>query len=126
MSFRPINRQTDYLFPPSMNNWLPEKHLARFVVETVEEFDLTRFVSAYRSTGSASYHPSLLLSLLIYWVVCQPQDRAGHDSVAFRYIAADSHPDHDTLAAFRRRFFKFSLIHRDSLFVNSAVPNTSD
>mgnify|MGYP003411544852 CR=1 FL=1 len=115
MSFRPINRQTDYLFPPSMNNWLPEKHLARFVVETVEEFDLTRFVSAYRSTGSASYHPSLL-----------PQDRAGHDSVAFRYIAADSHPDHDTLAAFRRRFFKFSLIHRDSLFVNSAVPNTSD
>ncbi|GKS70467.1 hypothetical protein W03_24710 [Nitrosomonas sp. PY1] len=66
MSFRPINRQTDYLFPPSMNNWLPEKHLARFVVETVEEFDLTRFVSAYRSTGSASYHPSLLLSLLIY------------------------------------------------------------
>ena len=44
MSFRPINRQTDYLFPPSMNNWLPEKHLARFVVETVE----------------------LLLSLLIY------------------------------------------------------------
>ena len=66
MSFRPINRQTDYLFPPSMNNWLPEKHLARFVVETVEEFDLTRFVSAYRSTGSASYPPSLLLSLLIY------------------------------------------------------------
>ena len=52
MSFRPINRQTDYLFPPSMNDWLPEKHLARFVVETVEEFDLTRFVSAYRGNQS--------------------------------------------------------------------------
>lgn len=111
MSFRPINRQTDYLFPPSMNDWLPEKHLARFVVETVEELDLTRFVSAYRGTGSASYHPALLLSLLIYGYATgvfasRKIERATHDSVAFRYIAADSHPDHDTLATFRRRFLK--------------------
>lgn len=111
MNFRPINRQTDYLFPPSMNDWLPEKHLARFVVETVEEFDLTRFVSAYRGTGSASYHPALLLSLLIYGYATgvfasRKIERATHDSVAFRYIAADSHPDHATLAAFRRRFLK--------------------
>jgi len=111
MSFRPINRQTDYLFPPSMNDWLPEKHLARFVVETVEELDLTQFVSAYRGTGSASYHPALLLSLLIYGYATgvfasRKIERATHDSVAFRYIAADTHPDHDTLATFRRRFLK--------------------
>lgn len=64
--FKPIDRDTDYLFPPSMGDWLPEKHLARFVVEIVEQLDLRGMERDYRGSGSAPFHPALLLSVLIY------------------------------------------------------------
>jgi len=64
--FRPIKRDMNYLFPPSMNDWLPEQHLARFVVEIVEQLDLKGMERAYRETGSAPFHPALLLSILVY------------------------------------------------------------
>ena len=65
-NFRPINRDTGFLLPPSVDEWLPERHLARFVVEVVDQLDLSAMVKAYRGSGSASYHPSMLLGLLIY------------------------------------------------------------
>ncbi|TXR28261.1 transposase, partial [Ectopseudomonas mendocina] len=63
--FRPINREIDYLLPPSVQDWLPESHLARYVVEVVEGLDLSKLESVYAGRGSAAYHPAMLLSLLI-------------------------------------------------------------
>jgi transposase len=110
-NFRTIDRQTGFLLPPSVDEWLPEKHLARFVVEVIEGLDASAMSSAYRGSGSASYHPRLLLGILIYGYATgvfssRKLERATYDSVAFRFIAANEHPDHDTIAAFRRRFLK--------------------
>src|SRR5215208_5349607 len=110
-NFRPIDRDTAYLLPPSVDEWLPERHLARFVVEVIDRLDLSAMSRSYRGTGSASYHPSVLLGLLVYGYAtsvlsCRKLERATYDSVAFRFIAANDHPDHDTIAAFRRRFLE--------------------
>ncbi len=108
-NFRSIDRDTGFLLPPSVDEWLPEKHLARFVVEVIDGLDLRAMVGSYRGSGSASYHPALLLGLLVYGYATgvfssRKLERASYDSVAFRFIAANEHPDHDTIAAFRRRF----------------------
>jgi transposase len=110
-NFREFDRETSFLLPPSLNEWLPERHLARFVVEVVDGLDLSAMVTSYRGTGSAGYHPALLLGLLVYGYATgvfssRKLERATYDSVAFRFIAANDHPDHDTIATFRRRFLK--------------------
>ncbi len=107
--FHPVDRQTGYLLPPSVDEWLPEDHLARFIVEVVDRLDVSALEKAYAGRGSAAYHPSVLLSLLVYGYATgvfssRKLERATYDSVAFRFIAAGTHPDHDTLATFRRRF----------------------
>ncbi|MGH8209722.1 MAG: IS1182 family transposase [Steroidobacteraceae bacterium] len=108
-NFRPINRDTGFLLPPSVDEWLPQRHLARFVVEVVDGLDLSELVKAYRGSGLASYHPGMLLGLLVYGYATKTfssraLERATYDSVAFRFIAGNEHPDHDTIAAFRKRF----------------------
>jgi transposase len=110
-NFRPTNRQTGFLMPPSVDEWLPERHLARFVVEVVEGLDLRAMSGSYRGSGSASYHPVVLLSILVYGYATgvfssRKLERATFDSVAFRFIAGNEHPDHDTIATFRRRFLR--------------------
>ena len=110
-NFRQVDRQTGFLLPPSVDEWLPERHLARFVVEVIEGLDLRGFIGSYRGSGSASYHPRMLLGLLVYGYATgvfssRKLERATYDSVAFRFIAANDHPDHDTIAAFRRRFLQ--------------------
>jgi Transposase and inactivated derivatives len=110
-NFRTIDRQTGFLLPPSVDEWLPERHLARFVVEVVDGLDLRAMSGSYRGSGSASYHPAMLLGILVYGYATgvfssRKLERATYDSVAFRFIAANDHPDHDTIAAFRRRFLK--------------------
>jgi transposase len=117
-NFRPIDRDTGFLMPPSVDEWLPQRHLARFVAEVVEGLDLRAMTGSYRGSGEASYHPQLLLGLIIYGYATgvfssRKLERATHDSVAFRFIAANEHPDHDTIAAFRRRF----LTQIETLFV---------
>jgi transposase/IS5 family transposase len=109
--FRPIDRDTDFLLPPSVQEWLPEAHLARYVVDVVEGLDLSELERAYAGRGSDAYHPAMLLSLLIYGYATgifssRKIERATYDSLAFRYIACNLHPDHDTLASFRQRFGK--------------------
>ena len=108
-NFRPINRDTGFLLPPSVDEWLPQRHLARFVVEVIDRLDLSELEKAYRGSGSASYHPAMLLALLMYGYATKvfssrALERATYDSVAFRFIAGNEHPDHDTIAAFRKRF----------------------
>ena len=117
-NFRQVDRETGFLLPPSVDEWLPERHLARFVVEVIEGLDVSAMVKAYRGTGSASYHPRVLLGLLVYGYATgvfssRALERASYDSVAFRFIAANDHPDHDTIATFRRRF----LAEIEGLFV---------
>jgi len=107
--FRPIDRKTAYLLPPSVEDWLPEDHLARFIVEAMEKLDLDELARKYAGRGSAAYHPEVMLGLLVYGYATglfssRKIERATYDSVAFRYLAAGLHPDHDTLATFRRRF----------------------
>src|SRR5512141_1679089 len=110
-NFRPSDRLTGFLMSPSVDEWLPERHLARFVVEMIDGLDLSAMSKSYRGTGSASYHPAPLLGLLVYGYATgvfssRKLERATYDSVAFRFIAANDHPDHDTIATFRRRFLK--------------------
>ena len=108
--FKPIKREMNYLFPPSMNDWLPEQHLARFIVEIVEQLDVQPMERTYGTSGSP-FHPALLLSILVYGYATgvfssRKLEHATYDSVAFRFVAADEHPDHDTLNTFRKRFLK--------------------
>ena len=110
-NFRPVDRDTGFLMPPSVDEWLPERHLARFVVEVIASLDLRAMTGRYRGCGEASYHPTVLLGILVYGYATgvfssRKLERATYDSVAFRFVAANQHPDHDTIAAFRRRFLK--------------------
>ncbi len=110
-NFRLIDRDTGFLMPPSVDEWLPERHLARFVVEVIAGLDMRAMTGSYRGSGEASYHPQLLLGIIVYGYATgvfssRKLERATYDSVAFRFIAANEHPDHDTIAAFRRRFLQ--------------------
>ena len=110
-NFRTIDRETGFLLPPSVDDWLPQKHLARFVVEVIDGLDVSAMSGVYRGSGSAGYHPRLLLGILVYGYATgvfssRKLERSTYDSVAFRFIAANDHPDHDTIATFRRRFLK--------------------
>ena len=110
-NFRDVDRDTLYLLPPSLQEWLPEGHLARFVVEMVEELDLRELEEGYRGSGKAAYHPTVLLSMLFYGYATgvfssRRLEQASYDSVAFRFITGNTHPDHDTIAHFRKRFVK--------------------
>ena len=109
--FIEVDRETQYLLPPSVQDWLPKSHLARFVVDVVEQLDLRSLKSSYAGRGSQPYNPAMLLALLFYGYATgvfssRKLERSTYDSVAFRYIAANTHPDHDTIAAFRKRFLK--------------------
>ena len=109
--FKPVDRDTPYLLPPSLQDWLPQEHLARFVVEIVDRLDLTELERAYGGRGKTPYHPAVMVALLFYGYATgvfssRKLELATYDSVAFRYITADTHPDHDTIAHFRKRFLE--------------------
>lgn len=116
--FIQFNRSQQYLLPPSVDEWLPEDHLARFSVEVIDQLDLSKLTRHYSGRGSAAYHPALLLALLVYGYATgtfssRKIERATYDSVAYRFIAANHHPDHDTLVHFRKTF----LVELEDLFV---------
>ena len=110
-NFRPVDRATPFLLPPSVEDWLPKDHLARFVVDIVDQLDLSALTRQYRGAGSAAYHPTVMLGLLIYGYATgvyssRRIEAATYESIAFRYIAANEQPDHDSLCTFRKRFLK--------------------
>lgn len=103
------NRHQLSLLPPSIEEWLPENHLARFVVEICEELDLSEIYSQYGDSGPPPYDPRMLLGLLFYGYSTgtfssRKIEAATYDSVAFRFLSGNHHPDHDTIATFRKRF----------------------
>jgi Transposase and inactivated derivatives len=111
VNFIKCDRKTPFLLPPSIDDWLPEGHLARFVVEIVAQLNLRSLRDSYAGRGSQPHSPAMLTALLFYGYATgvfssRKLERSTYDSVAFRYIAANTHPDHDTIASFRRRFLK--------------------
>ena len=109
--FIDCDRHTLFLMPPSMEDWLPENHLARFVVDIVSRLEISPIQNVYAGRGSDAYPPTMMLALLFYAYATgvfssRKIEKATYDSVAFRYIAANTHPDHDTIATFRKRFLK--------------------
>lgn len=109
--FLDVDRATPYLLPPSVDEWVEAKHLARFVVDVVDQLDLSALERRYSGRGKKAYHPSLLVAVLFYGYATgvyssRALERASYDSMAFRFICANLHPDHDTLAEFRKSFLK--------------------
>lgn len=108
--FRTCDLNQVLLLPPSLQDWLPEKHLARFVADLVDQLDLSPILATYArkdGRGLAGYHPLMLVRLLLYGYCVgiassRKIERATYEDVAFRYLAADQHPDHDTIATFRQ------------------------
>jgi transposase len=111
VEFIPIDRDTAYIFPPSVQDYLPDDHLARFVVDIVEQLDLSHLSAVYSGRGSKPFHPAMLVALLFYGYTTgvfssRKLEKGTYDSIAFRYICANTNPDHDTIAGFRKRFLK--------------------
>jgi len=108
--FRDCSLDQPFLLPPSLQDWLPEGHLARFIADVVNELNLSAIYAEYYrkdDRGQSAYHPLLLTRLLLYGYCIgltssRRIEKATHDEVAFRYLAADQHPDHDTIASFRQ------------------------
>ena len=101
------DRTQPYLLPPDLREWLPEDDLAHFVVAAVERVPLRAFRVNERGTGSAQYHPRLMLALLIYCYAnglfsSRRIERATYRDIGVRYVTANTHPDHDTICKFRR------------------------
>jgi transposase len=108
--FRVCDLNQPLLLPPCLQDWLPEGHLARFVSDIVDGLDLSAIYAAYHrkdGRGLAAYHPVMMVRLLLYGycvgvVSSRKIECRTHEDVAFRYLAADQHPDHDTIASFRQ------------------------
>jgi transposase len=109
--FRPYDLDQRLLLPPDLREWLPDDHLALFISDVVDELDLSAIYQAYatgEARGQPPYHPGMMVKLLLYaYCTGRPSarkiERATYEDVAFRVLAADQHPDHDSLAEFRRR-----------------------
>lgn len=102
-----IDRQTPMLLPPDLQEWVADNDLAKFVLEAVELSDLCGAALNVRGSGSEQYPPAMMLSLLIYSYAVglfssRRIERSTFDSIAARYLCANTHPDHDTIASFRR------------------------
>jgi len=108
--FVDCERDQAFLLPPDLRDWIPEDDLAHFVIEAVERVDMAAFKVNHRGTGSAQYHPRMMLALLIYCYAngifsSRRIERATHRDIGVRFVAANVHPDHDTIATFRRENF---------------------
>ncbi|WP_182356440.1 IS1182 family transposase [Komagataeibacter europaeus] len=106
-SFIPFDRSQPYLLPPDLKSWLPADDMAHFVVAAVERVPMNAFSVPVRTGGKAQYHPRLMLALLIVSYAngifsSRRIERATYRDISIRFVAANLHPDHDTIAAFRR------------------------
>ncbi len=108
--FRTCDLEQIFLLPPSLQDWLPENHLARFIADVTNQLDLSKIVAVYErkdGRGMAAYHPAMMVRVLLYGycrgvVSSRKIERATYEDVAFRFLAADQHPDHDSISSFRQ------------------------
>ncbi len=109
-NFQDYNPNQILMFPPDLHDWLPDDHLAYFIMDVVQQLDLSAIEQSYdhRKGGRPPYDPKMMLGLLLY-AYCtgtfssRKIETATWQSIPFRVIAADQHPDHDTIAVFRKR-----------------------
>jgi transposase len=121
-TFKTVDYQATLDVTVRLGDLLPPEHLARFVVDAVAELDLAALYARYGGRGGQPYAPELLLGLLFYGYATgvfssRKIERATYDAVPFRFIAGNLHPDHDTVAAFRKTF----LPQLKDLFVQSLL-----
>jgi len=110
-TFRPYSLEQRLLLPPDLREWVPEDDLVWFISDTVDALDLSAIVASYDGgdgRGQPPYHPAMMVKLLLYaYCVGMPSsrkiERATHRDVGFRALTADQHPDHDSIAEFRKR-----------------------
>ncbi len=108
-NFLPCDRDQAYLLPPSLKDWLPEGHLAWFVLDAVEQIDLSEFYKKYRTdgVGNSAFHPSMMVALLIYSYCTGERSSRKIEThcqtdVAYKVVTANQHPDHTTISRFRK------------------------
>ena len=124
--FQNIDRQTPMLLPECLQDWIPDNDLAHFVIDAVAALRLDARRINHRGTGDAQYPPEMMLSLLVYCYATglfssRRIEHATWQNVAVRYLCANTHPDHDTICAFRRKngpliqetFVKILLLARE-------------
>ena len=108
--FLPCERDQQYLMPASLRDWLPEDHLAWFVLDAVSQLDLTAFYARYREDGwgRKAYEPSMMVALVLY-AHCEGErssrriERRCREDIAFRVLTANQQPDHATICRFRQQ-----------------------
>jgi transposase len=112
-TFKSCDRKQMLLLPPSLLDWLPEGHLVHFILDVVEQLDLSNIYASYKGDGRGQppYEPGMMTALLFYaYCTGVPSSRQiekrTHEDVAFRVIAANRHPDHDSICDFRKRHLK--------------------
>lgn len=109
--FLPYDLDQQYLLPPSLKDWLPAEHLVFFVSDVVDSLDLSAILREYEKNelrGRPGYDPALLVKLLLYGYTqgktsSRKLERATHEEVPYRVLSGNQHPDHDSIAAFRKR-----------------------
>jgi transposase len=127
VNFVGVDRDTPDMFPATVQEYLPEDRLARFVVEIVDQLDLRHLAGAYAGSGSRPYHPAMLVALLFYGYATgvfssRKLAQPTCDSIAFRYICANTHPDHRTIADFRKRFLdELAALFTEVLLIAQAM-----
>lgn len=114
-TFLPYQPNQPFLLPPDLRDWLPEDHLALFVSDVIDALDLSPIINVYNENvangGRPPHHPIMLSKLIVYGyctgkVSSRKLERATHEEVPFRVLAANNHPDHDTIAHFRKRHLR--------------------
>lgn len=106
-TFVTVDRDTPLLLPCDLREWVPENDLVHLVIEAIEGMALPELKVNHRGSGSAQYPPGMMLALLVYSYAngvfgSRRIERATHRDIAVRYLTGDTHPDHDTIAKFRR------------------------
>lgn len=113
-TFRSYDMKQQFLLPPDVRSWLRDDHLALYISDVVEQLDLSKIINAYEEgslRGRPPYHPVMMVKLLIYGycvgrMSSRKLEQATFDDVAFRVLACNQHPDHDSIAQFRKRHLK--------------------
>src|SRR5229473_1384811 len=110
-TFKTVDYQATLEVSVRLGDCVPPDHLARFVVDTITQLDLSALYARYGSRGGDPYAPEILLGLLFYGYATgvfssRKIERATYEAAPFRFIAGDLHPDHDTLATFRKTFLR--------------------
>src|SRR5664280_490625 len=107
--FIPIESDQSFVIP--VQEWLPDDHLARFIVTIVESLDVSNLEASYSGGGSAPYPPKMMLALLFYGYVTgiftsRKLEQATYHLIPVLYITGNTHPDHNSINTFRKRFLE--------------------